>query len=124
MTSTTEPEGTGEILKTDKLGRVQVPAARREAILDEFERSGMTGAAFAERYGINYQTFASWRQKRKKARVAASEEPARFLLVETTEGDPSPSSEALEVELSDGTRLHIRTCEEAALAAELLRALR
>ena len=123
MTSTTEPEGTGEILKTDKLGRVQVPAERREAILDEFERSGMTGTAFAERYGINYQTFASWRQKRKKARATAAEEPTQFLLVEASEGDPAPSPEALEVELGDGIRLHIRTREEAVLAAELLRAL-
>lgn len=29
------------VLKTDKLGRMQTPAARREQLLDEFERSGL-----------------------------------------------------------------------------------
>ena len=30
------------VLKTDVLGRVRTPAARREALLDEFERSGLS----------------------------------------------------------------------------------
>lgn len=122
----TEPDRSGQILKTDKLGRVQVPPERREAILDEFERSGMTGTAFAERYRIKYQTFASWRKRRKQAREAAQEEPPRFLLVEaeeTTPCEPGPD-EGLEIELAGGARLRIRSREEVAIAAELLRALR
>lgn len=122
----TEPDGSGQILKTDKLGRVQVPPERREAILDEFERSGMTGTAFAERYGIKYQTFASWRKKRKQARETGTEESPRFLLVEADETTPCEpgGGEGLEIELAGGARLRIRSREEAALAAELLRALR
>jgi hypothetical protein len=54
-----------EILKQDKLGRVKTPAARREAILDEFERSGMSGAAFAGYIGMKCQTLASWVHLRK-----------------------------------------------------------
>lgn len=110
----------------DKLGRVQVPPERREAILDEFERSGMTGTAFAERYGIKYQTFASWRKKRKQAREGEPEEPPRFLLVEADETTPREpgSDEGLEIELAGGARLRIRSREEVAIAAELLRALR
>ena len=49
----------GVILKTDVLGRVKAPAARREQLLDEFERSGLTGLKFAELAGIKYQTFAT-----------------------------------------------------------------
>jgi hypothetical protein len=30
------------IIKTDVLGRIKTPAARREQFLDEFERSGLT----------------------------------------------------------------------------------
>jgi hypothetical protein len=41
MTFMTEGDGPSGILKSDKLGRVQGPAERREAILEEFERSGM-----------------------------------------------------------------------------------
>jgi DNA-binding transcriptional regulator YiaG len=58
------------ILKTDVLGRVKTPAARREQLLEEFERSGMSGQKFAELVGIKYQTFATWAQKRRRQRGA------------------------------------------------------
>lgn len=58
----------GDILKTDSLGRVTVSRAQREAILDAFEASGMTGQAFALHHGIKIQTFASWIQKRRHTR--------------------------------------------------------
>jgi transposase len=45
-----------------------VPGERREALLDEFERSGVSAMAFAKMAGVNYATFANWRQKRRKAR--------------------------------------------------------
>jgi hypothetical protein len=49
------------LLKSDVLGRVRMPKQKRESLLDEFERSGMSGAAFAKWAGINYPTFASQR---------------------------------------------------------------
>jgi DNA-binding transcriptional regulator YiaG len=56
----------GRVLKTDVLGRVKTGVPQREAILDEFERSGLSGTKFAAVAGVNYQTFASWVQKRRK----------------------------------------------------------
>jgi hypothetical protein len=41
MTFMTEGDGATEILKSDKLGRVQAPPERWDAILVEFERSGV-----------------------------------------------------------------------------------
>ncbi len=67
MTTTT---GGAEILKTDVLGRMKTPAARREQLLDEFERSGLSGQKFAEFAGLRYQTFATWVQKRRRQRGA------------------------------------------------------
>jgi hypothetical protein len=61
----------GAIIKTDEAGRVRTPAVRREQLLDEFERSGLSGQKFAELAGIKYQTFASWAQKRRRARGLA-----------------------------------------------------
>ena len=58
----------GDILKTDVLGRMKVKAEHREAMLDAFEYSGMSGQAFALHHGIKIQTFASWMQKRRRAR--------------------------------------------------------
>jgi hypothetical protein len=67
-TSASEEVIAGDILKTDVLGRITVGRAQREAILDAFEASGMTGSAFALHHGIKIQTFASWIQKRRHKR--------------------------------------------------------
>jgi hypothetical protein len=40
------------ILKTDVLGRVKTAPARREQLLDEFERSGLSGQKFAALAGV------------------------------------------------------------------------
>ena len=40
------------ILKRDALGRIGYTRGQREALLDEFERSGLKGAAFARMIGI------------------------------------------------------------------------
>jgi hypothetical protein len=42
MTLTIAPVD-GKILKRDVLGRVKTPRERREAILEEFDKSGMSG---------------------------------------------------------------------------------
>jgi len=66
MTSTiAEPE----ILKTDGLGRVRTPAAQREALLDAFERSGLSGMKFAALHGVKYPSFANWVQQRKRRQL-------------------------------------------------------
>lgn len=41
------------ILKRDALGRVTLPRERREALIAEFERSGLKGSEFARAAGIN-----------------------------------------------------------------------
>ena len=60
-------DGAGEdqIVKRDALGRVTTSRERREALLDEFERSGLKGTQFARAVGVNYQTFAAWVQRRR-----------------------------------------------------------
>jgi hypothetical protein len=65
-----------EVLKQDRRGRVHVPAQRREALLDEFEKSGVSGAKFAQMAGIKYATFAGWIRKRHKQRGELEQEPA------------------------------------------------
>jgi DNA-binding transcriptional regulator YiaG len=78
MTNTRE---TGEqVLKTDVLGRVKTPKEGREVLLDEFEKSGLTGQKFAAVVGIKYQTFATWAQKRRRQRGSY---PTAKVLVKT-----------------------------------------
>ena len=57
-----------ELLKTDTGGRVRTSPERREAVLDEFERSGLSGMRFAAGCGLKYPVFAGWVLRRKKQR--------------------------------------------------------
>jgi transposase-like protein len=55
-----------EILKVDEVGRVRTPPEKREAMLAEYDRSGMTGAQFARFVGVRYSTLMYWLQRRRK----------------------------------------------------------
>ena len=56
------------LLKRDVLGRITVTPEHREQLLNAFEASSLSGARFAKTHGIHVQTFASWIQKRRRAR--------------------------------------------------------
>jgi hypothetical protein len=127
MTNTTMSD---EVLKSDVLGRVRTPPERREALLDEFERSGLTGQKFAALVGVKYQTFASWRHKRqknpgrdakpKRAGAAIGEsKPIQWLEAVAETGE----ARELQVDLPGGASVKIRDGKQAALAARLLREL-
>lgn len=122
----TEMIKAGEVvLKTDKLGRMQTPAARREQVLDEFERSGLSGKKFAALIGVKYPTLATWAAKRRRERgmppVVKRSKSVRWLeaVVEPNRGDKSP----LVLELPGGARIEIKDAQQAALAGALLRTL-
>lgn len=125
MTSTI-PTERSLVLKTDRLGRVRVPAEQREAILEEFDRSGMTGAAFAEHHGIKYQTFASWRQARNRRRAKAAEANEPIALAEVvvdSSGAAAGESSELRIELPGGAHMQVCSPQQARLAATVLESL-
>ena len=121
-----------EVLKQDSRGRVRVPVERREALLDEFEKSGASGAQFARMAGLKYATFANWvhqrRQRRRQAggqlRVAGNGGaiPLFEALVEGGSGDAERGGEmgGLLVELPGGSRVRIESPVQMAMAAELV----
>jgi len=130
MTSTTVG---AEILKQDNRGRVRVRLERREALLDEFEKSALSGAKFARMVGVKYPTFANWVARRRKERVASSEggskasavvRPMR-LFEAVLEGEPSGTArgvmaDGLVVELPGGSRLVVGSPAQLPMAAELV----
>src|SRR6478735_4166226 len=61
-------EEVGQILSRDARGRVLVSRERREALLGEYDRSGMSGVKFAQYIGIKYSTLACWLQRRRRPR--------------------------------------------------------
>jgi transposase-like protein len=120
-------ESGSEILKVDEVGRVRTPPEKREAMLAEYERSGMTGAQFARFVGVRYSRLMYWLQKRRKEggqgeeRANSRKDPARWLEARV-EGDVS-RSEKLVVEMGDGIRMLVSNRTQAELAGEVLRAL-
>jgi hypothetical protein len=119
----TSLNGTEEVLKQDERGRVRVSRERQEALLKEFERSGMSGAKFARVAGLNYQTFAGWVRRRKAATANGSEGQSQAGVVQFLEavvGSGAGGMGGLRVELPGGSRLQIDSPGQLALAAELI----
>ena len=134
-----------EILKVDALGRVWTKPERREAILDAFEQSGLPGTVFADQHGINYQTFATWMQKRRrkrgdykmkatprlKSKKLEKRKPAEsssLMLTEVVVTEENSNSSVstshvpgLRVELPGGSVLVICDSGQMAMATELIR---
>jgi transposase-like protein len=117
--------------RADRLGRVRTPRSRREELLAEYDRSGLSQAAFARRAGVRYPTFAHWVQQRRRAGVAVAEPvaasssaPPRFVELRLPSAPPTASTASaaeLSVTLPDGVVL--RGTEPTALAV-LARELR
>jgi hypothetical protein len=127
---TTTPSS-GQILKTDSLARVRTPRERQRELLDEFERSGLSGAKFAELVGVKYSTFAVWAAKRKRSPGGATSkvtDPAakvRWLeaVIDQARGPGDPGSPVLRICFGSGARLEISDVRQVELAATLLQAL-
>jgi len=126
MTTLTLPDEP-VLLKKDARGRLLMPAGRREAILDEFERCGMSGAAFARQQGIKYQTFMAWCARRKRRANAVPQKRSALALAEVVvAANASPALGAksgLRIDLPGGATMHVCRPEESVLAASLLHAL-
>ena len=117
----------GEVVKIDVLGRIRIDAKRREALMEEFAGSGMSGQQFAKWAGIKYTTFANWRQKQRRELAGISKEPRTAKAVQWVEAvveDPAASSvksAVLMIELGGGLRLTIGDSDQARLAGVVLR---
>lgn len=128
MTST---NAKAELLKQDERGRVRVSAERREALLDEFGPSGMSGAKFARLAGIKYATFANWVMKRRRERGRAGSGgdgvmkagAVRLLEAVVDCGRTEQSAacaQGLLIEMPGGSRMLVGSPVQLQMAAELV----
>ena len=130
---------TDGIIKVDTRGRMRTTRERREALLAEFDRSGMSGQKFAAWAGIKYSTWANWVQQRRKKQGQVPSAPS-----ETKPGPDAPNNVrwleavvgastqkaavqsktgALVVQGAGGMRIEIADEAQVKLAAQLLREL-
>lgn len=108
-----------------------MPVQRRESLLDEFERSGLSGAKFAELMGIKYPTFADWVQRRRRHRgtgspgVVKPTDSVRWLeaVMEQARSSGESGSPLLSLQLPGGARVEMVNVAQVELVAALLRAL-
>lgn len=120
-----------EILKTDKRGRVRSTPERRRELLEQYDKSGLSGPKFAQVTGLKYQTFVGWLQQRRKQREAVSPavgpagQPAVQWLetvIEQAQARSPAVPGALVVRLPSGATLEVMHLSQAPLAAAVLRA--
>jgi hypothetical protein len=134
MTSTTDlvraTDSTEQsLIKTDTRGRMHRTPQQREQILDEYERSGLSGPKFAALCGVKYQTFAAWvarRKSRKQAHVRRRAHPKASTPIRWLEASVQPaaaSTTGLLLQLPGGVRAQLLNPSHVPLAAALVRAL-
>lgn len=121
-----------EIVKTSKAGHILTSRQRRQELLEEFDKSGLSAPKFAQLAGIKYPTFMTWlHQRRRKQSVASSpvSPPVQNstglwleTVIEKAQATPPVNSSALMVRFPSGAALEISVPTQAALAAALLRA--
>ncbi len=110
-----------QLLKTDMRGRVRSTRQQRDAVLDAYEASGLSGPEFARVHGVKYQTFATWRQKRKQrleGKVADAPAQQTITLLEVTSAGQLGGR--LRIELAGGACIEVCSDLQTRLAARLL----
>lgn len=127
MALTTQTSG---IIKQDSRGHFCYSRERRDQLLEEYDKSGLSAAKFASLVGVRYSTFAGWRLRRSKAVSHAPQSSPKSNAVQWLQAVVTPkrstgSEEAgcLAVTLPCGARIEIKTSEQIRLAVELLRHL-
>lgn len=113
--------GGSSVIRSDRRGRMLISAPQREALLDEFDRSGLSAMAFCRLHGLVYQTFATWVQKRRRRSSTA---PAfAEVIVESREEARPAVIASLRVVVPGGAVIEMTHREQLPLAVELIRAL-
>lgn len=111
-----------QLLKTDARGRVRSTRQQRDAVLDAYEASGLSGPEFSRTHGLKYQTFATWRQRRREQLEDGGSKPApaqqSITLVEATPAERP--ADTLRIDLPGGARMQINSGHQTRIAAQLL----
>jgi hypothetical protein len=101
---------------------VRTGRERREQLLAEFDRSGVSGARFARMAGIKYATFAGWLHQRR-GKAAGARRSRRVTWVEAAVKPCMAQGAALRVQLPGGAWMELTSNAQMNTAVQLLRGL-
>jgi transposase-like protein len=111
------------IIRCDRRGRLRYTREQREAMLEAYSGSGLSGPRFAALHGVNYQTFAGWLQRRRRAGAQGGLPASAALEFVEVEAPAGCRQEGLRVMLPGGAELDIGGPAAVPLAAALIREL-
>lgn len=103
-----------QTLSLTRTPRTATGLAQRRQLLAEYERSGLSIAAFARKQGISYQTFYAW--------VAQNSPKPKVCFAEVELAAPS-TAEPILIELGRHARVRLSSAAQVSLAARLLKEL-
>jgi hypothetical protein len=101
---------------------VRTGRERREQLLAEFDRSGVSGARFARMAGIKYATFAGWLHQRRREATGAGHAKGVTWVEAAVKPCMAPSA-ALRVQLPGGAWMELTPGDRMSTAVQLLREL-
>jgi len=119
---------TSIVLKRDGLGRVCTPVERREALVAEFQCSGLSAARFAQLAGVRYNTFWTWLKKHGAGvKPSGRKDGVKQGFVEVVVKHPMAAAHEaitpLRVTLPGGATLSLVTHQQVPMAVQLIQAL-
>ena len=130
MVDMTSMTSSGQVMKIDGKGCVRTPRSRQNELLDEYERSGLTGPKFSALAGIKYPTFAYWLQRRRKERLSGAQkplsnsaDPVRWLEAVVDQTTSGCAGSGLLVRLPGNATMEVSSNMQLVLAAQLLHLL-
>jgi hypothetical protein len=103
---------------------------KRQELLEEFDKSGLSAPKYAALTGLKYQTFAGWLIQRRKQRdgmvpaVHPDKQPTVQWLetvIEKAQAAQTVPSSNLIVRLPSGVMIEVANAAHAALVGEVLR---
>ena len=116
------------VLKQDTLGRVHTPPERREALVAEFRRSGLSAMQFTRLVGVRYSTFWTWLKLQDGGGKSVRRKPGRKpkfveVVMERQKSCAANADGTLQITLPGGAMMLLGSTRQMLLAAQLLKAL-
>lgn len=111
-----------KILKRDRIGRVTLGLENKEELLKLYDRSKLSGQAFARKYNLKYPTLAHWIQERrepKEQQTKHSKLTKTFAVAEVS----IPKHEPIVVEIRNKIRIEYTQQNQTGLVLELIKGI-
>ncbi len=107
------------LVRPDRRGRLRYTSGQREALLNAYDSSGLSGPKFAALHGVKYQTFAAWLQRRKRSGAASGlPVPDGLTLVQIEAPMPSAHDDGLRLRFPGGVEIHVASRASVPLTSE------